>query len=52
MTTIARAFSRIFIPTTGTLDNDNLIKIAMFCGAGLLISLLVLYGGGQEFLYF
>jgi hypothetical protein len=55
MTTIAKAFSRIFVPTTGVLNDDNLIKIAIFCGAGLLISLLLLFGGvdlGADFLYF
>ncbi len=55
MTTIAKAFSRIFLPTTGLLVDDTLIKIAIFCGAGLAISLFLLCSGidlGPGFLYF
>ena len=55
MTAIAKALSRIFIPTTRAPDDDNLVKIAVFCGAGLLISLLLVSHGldlGSDFLWF
>jgi hypothetical protein len=55
MTTIAKALLRVFIPTIGTLDDESLAKIILFCAAGLLISLILLTNGldlGSEFVYF
>jgi hypothetical protein len=55
MTTIAKALSRVFIPTIGTLDDESLARIILFCAAGLLISLLLLTHGvdlGSDFLIF
>jgi hypothetical protein len=55
MTTIAKALSRVFIPTIRSLDDESLAKIILFCAAGLLISLILLTNGldlGSEFLYF
>ena len=55
MTTIAKTLLRVFIPTIGTLDDESLAKIILFCAAGLLISLILLTNGldlGSEFVYF
>ena len=43
MTAIARAFSSA-IPAISS-DVDNLKVVALFCGAGLLVSLLLLSSG-------
>ena len=42
MTAIAEALSRAFISVT---EIESLKQIAMFCGAGLLVSLLMLTYG-------
>lgn len=43
MTTIARAFSRVFFSNSS--EFDELKTLALFCGAGLLVTLLMLTYG-------
>jgi hypothetical protein len=43
MTALAKAVSRAFLPTSD--DNEMLKQIALFCAAGLLVSVLLLTYG-------
>jgi ribose/xylose/arabinose/galactoside ABC-type transport system permease subunit len=43
MTAVARAFSRVFLSTSRQFD--VLKEVALLCGAGLLVSLLMLTYG-------
>jgi hypothetical protein len=46
MTALAQAFSRVFLSTPDQFD--DLKKIALFCGAGLLVSLLLMLTYGVD----